>query len=108
MTSVPVLRHPIFRTLPCLPLNTGLRIGGILALKWESVKLENGLLSVFAANTHKTRPVPINSEARRVWNLAVGRKNEFVSYNRETGKPFVDLTAGFALACRRTGIVGDA
>jgi hypothetical protein len=29
----------------------------------------------------------------------MGRKNEFVFYNHETGKPFVDLDAGLALAC---------
>lgn len=36
----------------------------------------------------------------------MGRKNEFVFYNHETGKPFVDLDAGLALACRKTGIEG--
>jgi integrase len=88
-------------------LNTGLRIGEIRSLKWESVDLEKNLLTVFAEKTHKIRPVPINSEARRVlefWTL--GRKNEFVFYNHETGKPFVDLKAGFALACRKAGIEG--
>jgi hypothetical protein len=30
--------------------------------------------------------------------------NEFVFYNRETGKPFVDLDAGLELACRKAGI----
>jgi integrase len=36
----------------------------------------------------------------------MGRKNEFVFYDHETGKPFVDLKAGFALACRKAGIKG--
>src|SRR5262249_20889668 len=34
------------------------------------------------------------------------RKNEFVFYNLETGKPFVDLKAGFAQACKKAGITG--
>ena len=34
----------------------------------------------------------------------MGKKNEFVFYNPETGKPFVDLKAGFSLACKRAGI----
>jgi site-specific recombinase XerD len=37
---------------------------------------------------------------------AIGRKNEFVFYNHETEKPFVDLDAGLALACRKAGIEG--
>ena len=36
----------------------------------------------------------------------MGRKNEFVFYNHETGKSFVDLDAGLALACRKAGIEG--
>ena len=33
---------------------------------------------------------------------ALRKKNQFVFYNHETGKPFVDLKAGFALACRNS------
>jgi site-specific recombinase XerD len=36
----------------------------------------------------------------------LGRKNDFVFYNLETGKPFVDLKAGFAKACRKARIDG--
>jgi Phage integrase family len=57
--------------------------------------------------SHKTRTVPTNPEARRLLEAwAMGRKNEFVFYNHETGKPFVDLDAGLALACRKVGIEG--
>jgi integrase len=71
---------PYIQDIALFALNTGLRIGEILSLKWEGVDLEKNLLTVFADKTHKIRPVPINSEARRVlefWTL--GRKNEFVS-----------------------------
>jgi integrase len=37
---------------------------------------------------------------------ALGRKNDFVFYNPETGKPFVDLDAGLELACKKAGIEG--
>ena len=69
--------------------------------------LEKGLLSIFAHKTRKTRVVPMNSDARPVLEVwAMGRENEFVFYNHETGKPFVDLDAGLALACRKAGIEG--
>ncbi len=47
------------------PVNTGLRIGEILSLTWESVDFEKNLLSVFAHKTNKIRTVPINTEAKR-------------------------------------------
>jgi integrase len=98
---------PYIQDIALFALNTGLRIGEILSLKWEGVDMEKNLLTVFADKTYKIRPVPVNSEARRVlefWKL--GRKNKFVFYNHETGKPLVDLKTGFALACRKAGIEG--
>jgi site-specific recombinase XerD len=69
--------------------------------------MEKNLLNVFARKTHKIRCVPLNSEARQILDSwAAGRKNEFVFYNHETGKPFVDLDAGLALACRKAEIDG--
>jgi integrase len=98
---------PYIQDIIVFALNTGLRIGEILSLTWKSVDLENNLLSVFAHKTNKIRPVPIGKETRTVLKYwALGRKSEFVFYNHETGKPFVDLDAGLALACRKAGIEG--
>jgi integrase len=98
---------PYIQDIAILGLNTGMRIGEMLSLTWEQVDLEKNLINVFAHKTHKIRPVPINTEARRVLDYwGMGRKNEFVFYNHETGKPFVDLKSGFALACRKAGING--
>jgi integrase len=36
----------------------------------------------------------------------MGRKSEFVFYNQKTGKPFIDLSAGLQLACKKAGITG--
>ena len=98
---------PYLQDLIRFALNTGLRIGEIFSLRWSNVDLKRGLLAVFAAKTEKIREVPMNSETRQVleaWWL--GKKSEVVFYNPETGKPFVDLKAGFALACGKAGISG--
>jgi len=52
---------PYIQDIAVFGLNTGLRIGEILSLTWESVDLENNLLSVFAHKTNKIRTVPINT-----------------------------------------------
>jgi integrase len=98
---------PFIQDLMLFALNTGLRVGEIFTLPWSNVDLEKNILNVFAPKTGKTRTVPINAEARKVLDAwALGRKNEFVFYNHGTGKPYVDLKAGFALACRKAGISG--
>lgn len=96
---------PFMQDLIQFGLNTGLRIGEIFSLRWSSVDMHKGILNILAQKTGKTRVVPLNTKARRVLETwAMGKKNDFVFYNHETGKPFVDLKTGFALACRKTGI----
>jgi integrase len=96
---------PFMQDLIRFALNTGLRTGEIFSLQWPAVDWEKSILNVFAPKTGKTRTVPINSDARKVLeSWALGRKNDFVFYNHGTGKPFVDLKTGFALACEKSGI----
>ena len=98
---------PYLQDLIRFAVNTGLRVGEIFSLRWSNVDLKKGLLTIFSPKTEKLREVPINSETRKVleaWWL--GKKNEVVFYNPETGKPFVDLKTGFAIACKKAGISG--
>jgi len=98
---------PFLQDVIRFALNTGLRTGEIFILSWSNVDFERNILNVFAPKTQKTRVIPINANTRKVLEAwALGRKNEFVFYNFQTGKPFVDLKAGFALACRKAGITG--
>lgn len=103
------LQHatPYVQDIARFALNTGLRIGEIFSLRWSQVDMEKRIISVLAPKTDKLREVPINVQALTVlqaWQH--NKRNEFVFYNAETGRPFVDLKAGFALACRKAGISG--
>lgn len=98
---------PFMQDLIVFGLNTGLRVGEIFSLRWSNVDMNQNVLNVFAHKTWKTRTVPMNKEVRRVieaWSS--NRKNELVFYNTETGKSFVDLKAGFGLACEKAKITG--
>ncbi len=96
---------PFMQDLIRFGLNTGLRVGEIFSLRWSSVDMQKGILNILAQKTGKMRTVPLNTKARNVLDAwAMGRKNDCVFYNHDTGMPFVDLKAGFALACRKAGI----
>ena len=104
-----LLRHaaPYLQDVICFALNTGTRVGEIFSLRWSNVDLEKNILNVFAPKTQKIRGIPINADARKVLEFwALGKRNEFVFYNPDTGRPFVDLKAGFKLACKKAGIEG--
>jgi integrase len=98
---------PFIQDIILFALNTGLRIGEIFTLLWPHVDWEKGILNVLAPKTGRIRVIPMNSETRRVLEAwAHGKKNDLVFYNYGTGKAFVDLSAGLALACQKAGITG--
>lgn len=104
-----ILRHaaPYVQDLVRFALNTGLRIGEIFSLRWENVDLKRKMITIFAPKTGKLREVPLTDDAFKVllaWWM--GKRSEFVFYNPDTGKPFVDLKAGLSLACRKAGVSG--
>jgi len=98
---------PLIQDVARFALNTGMRIGEIFSLRWSQVDMEKRIISVYAPKTGKIREVPINADAHKVlqaWQHS--KRSQFVFYNPETGRPFVDLKAGFAIACRKAGITG--
>lgn len=98
---------PCIQDIARFALNTGMRIGEIFKLRWDQVDSEQGIIAVFATKTGKIRKVPTNEVTERIlqyWKL--GRRNEYVFYNHETGKPLCDLKAGFSQACKKAEISG--
>ncbi len=103
---------PHLKPIIITALNTGMRKGEILSLRWDDVDLENNVITVRQENSKskKTRKVPVNSTLRRVLlrqRLKTGG-SEYVFLNPE-GKPYLrhdSLKRSFEGACSRAGIKG--
>ena len=99
---------PYLQDLIRFALNTGLRVGEIFLLRWSARGFtERNSWLFLHPRLRQSERFPINLETRKVleaWKL--NKKNEDVFYNPQTGKPFVDLKTGFALACEKAGISG--
>jgi len=83
-------------------LNTGMRLGEILGLKWENVKLDQGKIEVKHTKTDEDRSIPINSRLRTLLAL-MPRKTGLLFLNREDGKIGTIKTA-WSNALRKAGI----
>ena len=100
-----LIRHcsPYLQDLVTFAINTGLRFGDILDLKWEEVDIEN--------NTIKTRIQKDRADARHAAERLGGNCGtrlarhppdcEYVFYNPETGGQWKDLWLGLKKACRK-------
>jgi len=101
--SYPVLRSVIF-----VVLNTGLRLGEVLSLKWELIDFNKKTLKVERTKSGKPLTLHMNrdllEEMKRL--RALGSTNQYVFQNPKTGGSITTIRSAFEGACRRAGITG--
>jgi integrase len=98
---------PHLQDLVVFAINTGLRHGEMLNLKWEEVDLETSTLRMLARKNRRMLEVPLNEKAEavvRAWLMT--RKGPYVFYNPDTGDRFKDLWLGLKKACKKAGLEG--
>lgn len=96
---------PYLQDLVTFAMNTGLRLGDILNLKWEEVDLEKGILNTVVRKRRRMLEMPLNEKALSIANGWHGiRKGDHVFYNPETGTQWKDLWLGVKKACRKAGL----
>jgi integrase len=86
-------------------LNTGMRKGEILSLKWDHVDLEHGFIILDRTKNGERREIPIN-ETLRITLQGVTRRLDvpYVFFDPVTGKPYQDVKRSFNTAVRRASI----
>lgn len=88
-------------------VNTGMRRGEILGMKWADVDLFARTIFVGRSKTGKPRTIPINSELNAVLTaLKAQAKSGYVFPNPKTLKPMRDFRPAFKTACRQAGLTG--
>jgi len=94
------------RPIVITALNTGMRKGEILDLKWSRVDMKNRKITVGNAKNNETRVIPINQTLyQELLNLSEKSKGEYVFSNRN-GYPFKEIKNGFSSALRKADIGG--
>ena len=96
------------RPILVVALNTGMRRGEILNLKWEQVDLTRRIIKVQHTKSGKSRIIPINDVLLNAFLELerLDRGNVWVFPNPNTGLPYTEVKKSFKAACKRAGIVG--
>jgi integrase len=96
---------PYLKNFLILALNTGMRKGEILGLRWRDINLADGEIIIEQARRKNKRALrmPINRVVIEVLN-SMPRELEYVFYNPETKKPVQDVRTAFESACQKAGI----
>jgi integrase len=93
---------PHFRPLIIVAINTGMRRGELLNLRWEQVDLHNLTITISHSKNGRVRHLPINKSAQEVLNeLPEPHEGHVFRYR---GLPIKAVKTAFLAAVRRAGI----
>ena len=87
-------------------IQTGMRRGELLRLRWQNVDFARGVVHLTKTKTGRDRDVPMSSNVREIL-LRLQREvgsEEFVFINRKTGLNLTDVKKAFRSACVEAGI----
>jgi excisionase family DNA binding protein len=94
------------RDLVTFALNTGMRLGEILNLKWANVDMKSGTIKVEFTKSGKTRIVPMNQALREMLARPRKRGEVYVFTNPDSKDRFRETKTSFKTGCRKAGIEG--
>jgi integrase len=80
-----------------IALNTGMRRGEILGLKWENADLSKRHIHIEDSKSGKSRDIPMNRLVIEALG-AIPQSSEYVFFNAKTGAPIQDVKTAFKSA----------
>jgi integrase len=101
LEALPVYARPIV----LVAVNTGMRLGEVLGLKWNQVDFRDQTIRLEHTKSGRTRIVPMNAKVQEELSR-LDRRSTWVFENPKTGRRFVDIGRAFATACRHSMIKG--
>ena len=106
--EVPVLlanSGPHLKPILLLALNTGMRKGEILGLKWQDIDFKRGIAHLSQTKSGKSRNIPLNNTVLRTLTaIPKTHDSPFIFCNKD-GKPYRDVKKSFLTAIKKSDII---
>jgi len=86
-------------------LNTGMRKGEILNLKWHDIDFGRGIIYLLNTKNGEKREIPMNEQAKTaIIRVRKHPDSPYIFCNKE-GKPYGDIKKTFLTALKKSGII---
>jgi len=96
---------PHLKPVVITALNTGMRKGEILNLKWDNIDLRHGFILLDITKNGERREIPINDTLRQSLQAITRRLDiPHTFYDHVTGNRYQDVKRSFKTALRKAGI----
>lgn len=87
-------------------LNTGMRKGEILNLKWENVDLERGIIYLLDTKNSEKREVIMNGPVKEALSKLTRHATSPYVFYKEDGAPYKDVRKYYETTLKKCGIIG--
>lgn len=84
-------------------LQTGMRKGEILGLKWSNIDFLQGFIELLETKTNKSRKIPISAVLKEAIS-SIDRISEYVFTNPKTNLPYTDIKKSFRAVLKKARI----
>ena len=86
-------------------LNTGMRKGEILSLKWHDIDFRHGVINIYHTKNNEKREVPINEMVKTALVRVRKHPNSSYVFNKPDGSPRIDIRKSFFTTLKKSGIL---
>lgn len=93
------------RPIVIIALNTGMRKGEILRLKWRDVDFARGIIHVIETKSGKKREIPLNNTSRTTLMAIPKHSGSNYIFCNDKGKLYGDIKKSFLTAVKKSGII---
>ncbi|MFH1363314.1 MAG: site-specific integrase [Candidatus Omnitrophota bacterium] len=88
-----------------LALNTGMRKGEILSLKWVDIDFRRGIVYLSNTKNGERREIPMNEAVRQAFIRQPKYKDSPYVFCNKHGEPFRDIRKSFVAGLKKSGII---
>lgn len=86
-------------------LNTGMRRGEILNLKWTDLDFRRGIIYLYQTKNNEKREIPMNETVKTAFIRVRKHPDSPFIFCDKHGQPFYNLRTSFFTACKKAGII---
>jgi len=93
------------RPMVVIALNTGMRKGEILGLKWQDIDFKQGIIYLYNTKNGERREIPINEMAKTALIRTLKHPDSPYVFCNKNGNPIGDFRKSFFTALKKSGII---
>jgi len=93
------------RPIVVVALNTGMRKGEILKLKWHDIDIKRNIIHLLDTKNGEKRELPMNEVVQKtIIGVLKNPESQYIFCNKD-GQPYGDIKRSFFTACKKSGII---